>query len=235
MNGRIITRPGTESPRLKFPRIGKIKIGMKNAKGFPQSVDYFIATGKYAGLFTQAYGEKPQTIQIVFPDDDPATVCNEIYTYRDNSGALLARGDGSIFEVWNGKQYVKYNIEQYPDIMERITRNNPTKKGAENWEIELTLRFIIPKIRGVVGVWELVTKGRASSIQNIKNSFDSVQVIRGSVTQTVFDLSVQFAKSNKPGVNSRYPVINIVANDNRIEEIKQMLQPQTKINLLIQG
>lgn len=235
MNGRIITRPGTESPRLKFPRIGKIKIGMKNAKGFPQSVDYFIATGKYAGLFTQAYGDKPQTIQIVFPDDDPETVCNEIYTYRDNSGALLARGDGSIFEVWNGKQYVKYNVEQYPDIMERITRNNPTKKGAENWEIELTLRFIIPKIRGVVGVWELVTKGRASSIQNIKNSFDSVQIIRGSVTQTVFDLSVQFAKSNKPGVNSRYPVINIVANDNRIEEIKQMLQPQTKINLLIKG
>ena len=208
---------------------------MKNAKGFPQSVDYFIATGKYAGLFTQAYGDKPQTIQIVFPDDDPETVCNEIYTYRDNSGALLARGDGSIFEVWNGKQYVKYNVEQYPDIMERITRNNPTKKGAENWEIELTLRFIIPKIRGVVGVWELVTKGRASSIQNIKNSFDSVQIIRGSVTQTVFDLSVQFAKSNKPGVNSRYPVINIVANDNRIEEIKQMLQPQTKINLLIKG
>ena len=235
MNGRIITRPGPESPRLKFPRIGKIKIGMKNAKGFPQSVDYFIATGKYAGLFAQAYGDKPQTIQIVFPDDDPETVCNEIYTYRDNSGALLARGDGSIFEVWNGKQYVKYNVEQYPDIMERITRNNPTKKGAENWEIELTLRFIIPKIRGVVGVWELVTKGRASSIQNIKNSIDSVQIIRGSVTQTVFDLSVQFAKSNKPGVNSRYPVINIVANDNRIEEIKQMLQPQTKINLLIKG
>lgn len=235
MNGRIVARPGAESPRLKFPRIGKIKIGMKNARGFPQSVDYFIATGKYAGLFAQAYGDKPQTIQIVFPDDDPETVCNEIYTYRDNSGALLARGDGSIFEVWNGKQYVKYNVEQYPDIMERITRNNPTKKGAENWEIELTLRFIIPKIRGVVGVWELVTKGRASSIQNIKNSFDSVQIIRGSVTQTVFDLSVQFAKSNKPGVNSRYPVINIVANDNRIEEIKQMLQPQTKINLLIKG
>ena len=57
-----------------LPRVGQIKIGMKNANGYPQSVDYFIPTGKYAGLFTQAYGEKPQTIQIVFPDDDPAKV-----------------------------------------------------------------------------------------------------------------------------------------------------------------
>ena len=69
-----------------LPRVGQIKIGMKNANGYPQSVDYFIPTGKYAGLFTQAYGEKPQTIQIVFPDDDPAKVCNERYEYRDADG-----------------------------------------------------------------------------------------------------------------------------------------------------
>lgn len=44
------------------------------------------------GLFTQAYGEKPQTIQIVFPDDDPAKVCNERYEYRDDDGRLIAAG-----------------------------------------------------------------------------------------------------------------------------------------------
>lgn len=79
------------------------KIGMKNANGYPQSVDYFIPTGKYAGLFTQAYGEKPQTIQIVFPDDDPAKVCNERYEYRDDDGRLIAAGDGETFQVWDGK------------------------------------------------------------------------------------------------------------------------------------
>ena len=83
MKGRI-RRPEAEKSRLILPRVGQIKIGMKNANGYPQSVDYFIPTGKYAGLFTQAYGEKPQTIQIVFPDDDPAKVCNERYEYRDN-------------------------------------------------------------------------------------------------------------------------------------------------------
>ena len=96
MNGNIkgrIIRPEAEKSRLILPRVGQIKIGMKNANGYPQSVDYFIPTGKYAGLFTQAYGEKPQTIQIVFPDDDPAKVCNERYEYRDDDGRLIAAGN----------------------------------------------------------------------------------------------------------------------------------------------
>lgn len=57
--GRIV-RPEAEKSRLILPRVGQIKIGMKNANGYPQSVDYFIPTGKYAGLFTQAYGENPK-------------------------------------------------------------------------------------------------------------------------------------------------------------------------------
>lgn len=93
MKGRI-KRPEAQQSRLILPRVGQIKIGIKNANGYPQSVDYFIPTGKYAGLFTQAYGEKPQTIQIVFPDDDPAKVCNERYEYRDDDGRLIAAGDG---------------------------------------------------------------------------------------------------------------------------------------------
>ena len=74
MNGRI--QRNEPNAQMVLPRIGKIKIGKKSERGFPQSVDYFIPSGKYAGLFTQAYGEKPQSIQIVFPSDDAATVCN---------------------------------------------------------------------------------------------------------------------------------------------------------------
>ena len=49
--GRI-KRPEAERNRLILPRVGQIKIGMRNANGYPQSVDYFIPVGKYAGLFT---------------------------------------------------------------------------------------------------------------------------------------------------------------------------------------
>lgn len=237
MGGRII-RNEQNSALLQLPEIGRLHIGKKqigqNGKEYPVSVDYFISAGKYAGMFTQALGEKPQTIQVIFPDDNPEIVCNERFEYRDDKGALVARGDGRVFEIWDGKKYAPYSIEQYPDIMDQITNRNPTKRGAENWDVSLTLRFIVPAVRGVVGVWQFSTKGRASSVQNIRNSFDSVQLMRGTVTQTVFDLSVQFAKSNKPGVNSRYPVVSLVANDTRIEEIRKMIAPESSTkNLLL--
>lgn len=223
---------------LELPEIGRLHIGKKqvgqNGREYPVSVDYFIPAGKYAGMFTAALGEKPQTIQVIFPDDDPEKVCNERYEYRDDKGALVARGDGRLFEIWDGKKYAPYSIEQYPDIMAQIAAKNPTKRGAENWDVALTLRFIVPAVRGVVGVWQFSTKGAASSIKNIRNSFDGVQLMRGTVTQTVFDLSVQFAKSNKPGVNSRYPVVSLVANDNRINDIRAMLAPENSTkNLLL--
>ena len=223
---------------LELPEIGRLHIGKKqvgqNGREYPVSVDYFIPAGKYAAMFTAALGEKPQTIQVIFPDDDPEKVCNERYEYRDDKGALVARGDGRAFEIWDGKKYAPYSIEQYPDIMAQIAAKNPTKRGAENWDVALTLRFIVPAVRGVVGVWQFSTKGAASSIKNIRNSFDGVQLMRGTVTQTVFDLSVQFAKSNKPGVNSRYPVVSLVANDNRINDIRAMLAPENSTkNLLL--
>lgn len=238
MGGRIY-RPEQGAGILELPEIGRLHIGKKqmgqNGREYPVSVDYFIPAGKYAGMFTQALGEKPQTIQVIFPDDSPEKVCNERYEFRDDKGALVARGDGRIFEIWDGKKYAPYSVDQYPDIMQQITANNLTKRGAENWDIVLTLRFIIPAVRGIVGVWQFSTKGKASSIRNIRESFDGVQAMRGTVTGTVFDLSVQFAKSNKPNTNSRYPVVSLVANDNRIAEIRDAMAPTQNLSLLLPG
>lgn len=240
MNGRIIRNEQRSAETLELPEIGRLHIGKKqvaqNGREFPVSVDYFIPAGKYAGMFTSALGDKPQTIQVIFPCDSPEKVCNERYIYRDNSGALVARGDGRVFEIWNGKEYAKYSITEYPDIWDQIIKNNPTKRGADNWDVELTMRFIIPAIRGVVGVWSLTTKGAASSVKNLRDSFDSVQAMRGTVTTSVFDLSVHFHKSNKPGSNSRYPVLDLVCNDSRVAEIREMLKAENSTkNLLLPG
>lgn len=233
--GRIY-RPEQTSV-LDLPEIGRLHIGKKeigrNGKEYPTSVDYFIPSGKYAGMFVNALGEKPSTIQIIFPSDDAEKVCNERFEYRDDKGALIARGDGVRFDVWTGQKYDVFGADEYPDIMEQIARNNPTKRGAENWDVALTLRFVVPAVRGIVGVWQFSTKGRASSVNNIRNSFDAVRQMRGTVCQTVFDLSVAFAKSNKPGVNSRYPVVSLVANDTRIEEIRKAITPQGNLSLLL--
>lgn len=236
-SGRIY-RP-EQGVTMELPEVGRLHIGKKqmgsNGKEFPVSVDYFIPSGKYADLFVTALGEKPSTIQVIFPSDNPEQVCNERFEYRDNSGALVARGDGRIFEIWDGKKYAPYSVDKFPDIMEQVTKNVPTKR-PDNWDVVLSLKVIVPAVRGIVGVWGFTTKGRASSIRNIRESFDGVQALRGTVTNTVFDLSVKFAKSNKPNTNSRYPVVSLVANDTRLAEIQKMLQPTDSIkNLLLPG
>lgn len=230
MGGRILKKAGAETTKLVLPRVGTIKIGFKDERGFPRSVDYFIPTGKYSSLFTKAYGEKPQTIQVVFPEDDPAKVCNERYEYRDDEGRLLATGDGETFQIWNGKEYQEVSIEQSPNLMKSVEKRHPNKlyqKTGEGWQIILTLNFIIPCVRGIAGVWQFSTKGTASTIPNIRNVFDAMLEMKGYCKGVIFDLSVQYAKSQKPGDKSRYPVVSLVPNESEenIRTIKAAYEP----------
>ena len=230
MGGRILKKAGAETTKLVLPRVGTIKIGYKDERGFPRSVDYFIPTGKYASLFTKAYGEKPQTIQLVFPDDDPAKVCNERYEYRDDEGRLLATGDGENFQIWNGKEYQEVSIEQSPNLMRSVEKRHPNKlyqKTGDGWQIILTLNFIIPYVRGIAGVWQFSTKGTASTIPNVRNVFDAMLEMKGYCKGIIFDLSVQYAKSQKPGDKSRYPVVSLVPNESEenIRTIKAAYEP----------
>lgn len=228
MKGRIIHNRSTN--RISFPVIGKIKVGIKDEKGLPRSIDYFVSTGKYVGLFNQAYGDKPQTIQIVFLSDDPETVCNEMYEYRDDEGKRIAYGDGETFMVWEGKKYIVLTVTEYPHLMDNISKRYPnrkTRKGGDGWDITLTLNFIIPMVRGVAGLWQFVTKGTASTIPNIRETFDAMLEEKGYVRGIIFDLNVQFATSQKPGDKSRYPVVSIVPNESEenLRKIKESFSP----------
>ena len=234
MKGRIIT---SEPAGLGgMPEAGRLHIGMKvqkNGREYPTSVDYFIPAGKYADVFTRWMGERPNTIPIIFYSDDPAISCDEHFVYRDDAGKKVAEGDGFEFKVWNGTKWVVCTVEKYPNLMEIVAQKFPTKKGMESWVMEMTMRFLIPQVQGVFGYWQFSTKGAASSIKNIRNAFDSIKLMRGSVSGIPFDLSVQFAKSDHPGAQSRYPVVSLVANMNRVEEIRAALGNRESETLLL--
>lgn len=227
-----IKRPGTEA-KIGLPRVGMIKTGLKEGR-FPKSVDYFIPTGKYASFFTEVYGEKPNIIQIVFVENDPSKVCFERYEYRDNEGRLFAFGDGETFEVWNPKKgkagnYEIYSVKKHPDLMDRIKAKYPNKKG---WEVTLTLKFIIPKIPGIMGYWQFNSKGENSTIPAIMDMFDLIIQDKGFIRGIIFDLSVSFATSQKPGISSRYPVVNLIPNHSKqnLEMVKNtMFNPAKQI------
>lgn len=185
-----------------------IKTGYKDERGYPKSADFFIPSGKYSRYFTEVYGAKPSIIQIMFINDDPEISCNERYEYRDKSGKLFAYGDGESFYVWNENKYDLFLISDYPDLMDRVN----SKVDYKGWSVILTLRFVLPKVKSIAGYWEYTTRGNLSTIPQIRNSYDAMLEYRGFVKGILFDLSVSFAKSQRPGDNRKYPVVQLIAN-----------------------
>ena len=204
MKGRI------KQPRtVRLSRLGKIKIGKISERGFPQSLDHFIARGNYAGFFNQIYGDKPEIIQIVFISDNAAEVCDERFEYRDNAGRLVAYGDGETFHVHDPKtdEYVE---RAGRETMDAVAKWKPNKTG---WQTTLTMRFILPALKGIAGFWELTTKGKRSSINNVRDTFDAINELNGSVKGVLFDLRVEMVKSNKPESRAQFPVISLIPNE----------------------
>lgn len=226
MAGRIINNK--EQKRLPFPIVGRIKCGMKSDKGYPMSCDWFIPDGNYAPLFAQAYGEKPSTIQIVFPSDDAELVCREEYVLRDGQGKLVATGDGETFKTWSekAKKYIIVTTTEQPDIMAMLE-----KHYKQEWKITLTLVFILPLVRGVMGCWQFQTKGSASTIPQVRDAFDAMLETNGKAAGVIFDLSVKMHKSNKPSDTSRYPVVTLVPNES-LENLQKVHEARKPIALI---
>lgn len=230
MGGRIKRHDDTPSIKLNIPRAGVIHIGEKrlsaSGKEYPVSIDWFKASGSYASLFHAATGEKPSTIQIIFPSDDDSLVCVEQYEMRDRAGKILAEGDGETFKVWNGSERITMTTEEYPNLMSSLER-----KYQASWTVTLTLRFLVPAVKGIWGYWQLSTKGTASSIPQVRDAFDAFLQQYGKVAGVIFDLSVKFAKSSKPGDSSKFPVLTLIPNqsEENMAKVRSWMKPTALI------
>jgi hypothetical protein len=230
-NGRI---KRVEERPIGIPTIGKVKIGEKrvnaNGKEYPVSLDYFVVDSKYASYFHTAYGDKPSSIEVIFVSDNFRDSCDERYELRDKSGRLYADGDGDVFRVWNDKEqkYTSVKLSEYPTMMEKVAERAQSPKG---WEVTLTIRFILPKIPGVFGLWQFTTKGNASSIPSIVDAFDVVLDRAGTVVNIPFDLVVEKVKSQKPGDSSVYPVVQLVPNisNDRLEMVRAFIESGSNV------
>ena len=80
-------------------------------------------------------------------------------------------------------------------------------------------------------MWEFETNGTASTIPQIRDAFDMAKEQRGSCTGMIWDMTVKFATSQKPGDKSRYPVVSIVLNHSE-ENIKKVKEAADAIKLL---
>lgn len=220
--GRIrVAKQANSSSTL--PEIGKIKIGLKaksaNGTEYPKAIDYFHATGSFANEFTRLFGEKPKSLQVAFISDDLNEVCNERFESWEK-GKRYGWGDGEKFTVWDGSKYV----EGVPAT--------DTKVRSLKWERTLTLRFVLLKMKGILGVWTFQTKAKEVTIPSIVKSFDLVRDKAGTIIGFPFNLMVEMKKSYSPGESRIYPVVSLIPNftEESMEAVRAYVESGGQLN-----
>ena len=216
MTGRIksdkVQRGG-----MPLPEAGRIKIGEKKlsqgGKEYPSSLDYFRATGTFAEQFHKIFGPKPDKLTIVFISDNIADSCNEEYACWEK-GKRYGWGDGETFNVWDSvkKDYVV------------VGKDSPLLKGKE-WSITLTLRFIIPEMKGIMGHWVFATKGAKTTIPSIVKSFDFIKERAGTIVCVPFELVVEKTKGYSPGEARQYSKVKLIPciSEEYMEKVRDLL------------
>lgn len=222
MNGRIRKAADSEKS-IGMPIIGKIKVGKKNERGLPQSTDYFICDSKYQKYFIDAYGEKPDAIQIAFISNEFRDSCNERYECRDKDGRLMGYGDGESMYLYDIKS------DSY-----KLETDRQKLGSAGKWDTILTLKFVVLGIKGVFGLFSYSTKGVKSSLPQIRDAFDTVIESAGTVINIPFDLIVKKVISQKPGSKFKFPVVSLIPNINQsnIKMIRDYLNQGNDIKQL---
>lgn len=214
-----IVRNNERKP-LTMPIIGKVKVGEVTEKGYPKSTDYFLPYGQFAkelsDTFIEKYGtDKPNKIEIFFPDLDESVLCYERLELRGNDGKLIAYTDGVTFHV--NEKVDKHTVitkEIKPDDAEKFKEQLITKYSTDkelSWTETLTLRFMIVGFNKI-GLWEYTTKGKETSIPSIVGTFDTIKNIAHRISFIPFQLCVNKHTSNKAGSSNQYPVVEIICD-----------------------
>ncbi len=148
--------------RRRMPRLGKIRLGVKaiskrTGNEYPKEVSYFVCPPEVRKI----YGDKPTTLDIMFPINDPEVVFPQAYKHYGSSKGLKCIGNGE-------------TAMEIGDDGEFHQRECPCEK-LENKECGLRahLMVILPKV-DMGGVYQ-IDIGSYHSIVDINSGIDWIR------------------------------------------------------------
>lgn len=242
--GRLMQLDGDQnvSQRLGMSRLGLIKTGTSkpgpHGGKTPIKLDHFIADGKYASLFSGAYPGQVNVIQVLFPSHEDELVCLQELEYWAGD-RKAGYGNGWEYNLWSAKQKGYVRFEAHPndaEAQETLRKWEATWGKGLRLKERLTLRFILPKIHGMLGYWQLATSGSKSSIPNIIGVFDSVRAQCADAPELFcripFDLSLTIEKGKSPGEPTSFSVLNLFPNltTNSLETLRDYYMTGGKLS-----
>lgn len=160
----------------QIPRIGKIRLGVKVAgqnSDYPKAVDYFVcvadqSTPEWAAkAFHAAYGDKPKTLDIMFPLNDTEKFFPQWYRRYGKGTGLICKGNGetAILRTESGDVEQKCDPENCEFYKKKLCRHIGT------------IQFLLPQVQGL-GIWQIDTTSY-HSIVNLNSGIDFVKGITG--------------------------------------------------------
>jgi len=168
---------------LRMPRLGKIRLGERTAKGdkdpYPKALDYFlvreddgITSKEAAQAFHDVYGDEPKVLDIMFPSEDPAAIFPQYYTAYGRSTGKQCQGDGVTARRWVGEGKER-----------KLTDMSCPGLGCDWYKAKkcrrlATLQVILPKVPGL-GVWHISTTSK-NSIINVNSGIALIKKLTGA-------------------------------------------------------
>jgi len=222
---------------MRMPRLGKIRLGIKkisaNKKEYPAEVDYFILdpqtpspleNEKLIQEFHRLYGEKPKSINFMFPVVDDTVFFPQFYKRYGSSTMLKCKGDGECASC-SSEEYAKGLEPMGLDEMGLIKVKCPGEecpyiKSKECSKVG-TLQILLPELPGI-GVWQITT-GSTNSIKNINGGIRFVKAACGRAHMIPLKLERVYTEIAYEGKKTKHYILNI-NNQIRLADIQKLAQ-----------
>lgn len=204
--------------RLRLPRLGTIALGVKDDRGIPHAVDYFVCPPEVQAV----YGPEPRALDVMFPSEDLSIVFPCSYQRWTDQFGLVCRGDGrvanlsALYATRFGEDYgVAYDAEQDRFLDPRTGEGLPVGMGAGGKSfIRIScagkqcpfvekgkcrpvgrLSFLLPKVPGVLGVYQIAT-GSVNSYLNIVGGLATLRNLLGRISFVPVKLRVRVEEAH---------------------------------------
>ncbi len=205
----------------RLPRIGKIRLGVKETSQrtgneFPRAVDFFVVKADdstpaaAAEAFHKVYGDKPKSLDIMFPVEDKDQFFAQFYRRYGSGSGLLCKGDGvTAMEIDRETGEIR-EIECNPAECEWAAKKHCRPIG--------TLQFLLYKVPGL-GIWQVDTTSY-NSIVNINSAIDFIRAVtEGKIAMIPLKLVIRPKEVQVEGKNKVVHVMDIVHESLRLEDV----------------
>ncbi|MGI9863068.1 hypothetical protein SDD30_16960 [Moorella naiadis] len=243
---------------VRIPRLGTIALGVKDEKGVPKAVDYFVVPPEVQ----EVYGPQPRELDIVLPSEDIESIFPAYLKRYGNQYGLICRGDGeyaSVNETYAKTSGTEYGLKVENGVIVDMATGEVVpveKSGGQGW-VQIPCPYkncqhyinkkcrevavfsaLLPKVPGVLGAYSIDT-GSFNSYQNIKNSLLILKAMAGRISFIPLKLKVRMQEVH-PNVGEKQikravPIMYVDMGDITLERMLQLARERkllTTVTLL---